>query len=164
MFNPASKFAAAAFLFAFLAGCGGSQSSSFTPGGAVVHNPNQYKPLDKELVAQSNTITVYSTPETARRVMKRQPDQTVNEENGVVTQYYKSDDSPNAERLRLRYANGHLIGKEIVPPTSVNTDPVLNSTNTLGNTPYDTTSNPADNANAALNNRFNSQINASNKR
>src|SRR5204863_663852 len=99
----------------WVCGCGSQTHSSFG-GVAPARKPNQYKAQDADLVQTSNKIPVYSTPDSAKRVMRRPPDQTINEENGVVTQYYNSDDTPNAERLRLRYANGHLIGKEIIPP------------------------------------------------
>src|SRR5947207_7966343 len=109
--SKANWIAAAALALAvpWLAGCG-SQSHSTLGTNTAVRKPNQYKAQDDQLVQNSNKISVYSTPDNARRVMKRQPDQTVNEDSGVITQYYNSDDTPNAERLRLRYSNGHLIG------------------------------------------------------
>jgi hypothetical protein len=133
-----------------LSGCGSSQTTSSVTsgGGGVVRKANTYKAQDAQLIERANNITVYSTPDTVRRVMHRQPDQTVDEANGVVTQYYNSDDSPTAERLRLRYANGHLIGKEIMPP-DVNAS--ANGPSVYGA-----------NTTAAFNADFNSKLNASN--
>ena len=166
-----------------VAGCGSSHSSSSSGGGgaaSVTHQPDQYKPLDTQLVDHSNNIQVYSSPENAKRVMHRAPDKVVDEGNGVETQYYNADSSPNADRLRLRYQNGRLIGKDIIPP-NVNADPTVSSTtsysipksndaNYIDLREYDTRNKTAkpklnnasatDNANAAFNNDFNAKLNS----
>ena len=120
MFCFKTHFAPAAallFLSALLTGCGKSnQSTDSVGGGAQSLRKSNYKAQDAQLVQGSNNIPVYSTPDNARRALRRSPDQTVNEGNGTVTQYYNSDQSnANSERLRLRYADNRLIGKEIVP-------------------------------------------------
>jgi hypothetical protein len=156
-----SALAAAALVIALpwlASGCGSKSHSSF--GGVnPARKPNQYKAQDTELVQASNKIPVYSSPDNARRAMKRQPDQTVSEENGVITQYYNSDDTANAERLRLRYSNNRLIGKEILPPdpnTGSSNGVQVYGSNNVGGT-FNAT--PADNANSKFNNDFNSKLN-----
>lgn len=140
-----------------IAGGCGSQPHSTLGVNSAVRKPNQYKAQDDQLVTNSNKIAVYSTPDGARRVMKRQPDQTVTEENGVITQYYNSDDTPNAERLRLRYSNGHLIGKEIIPPDPNTKGIQVYGANNINNGSLNT-STPAESANARFNNDFNSKL------
>ncbi len=165
-----------------VAGCGSSQSSSSASGdgggAASVTRQPDYKPLDTQLVERSNNIQVYSSPESAKRVMRRAPDSVVDEGNGVEAQYYNADGSPNADRLRLRYQNGRLIGKEIIPP-NVNADPSVkssssyaipksNDANYIDLREYDTRNktarprlNPAagTDANAEFNNDFNAKLN-----
>ena len=116
-----SKILAIAMLsvaVAALSGCGkGNQSSdTVSSGGASTLRKSNYKANDKQLVQGSNNIPVYSTPDSARKALRRAPDQTVDEGGGVVTQYYNSDQTnANSERLKLRYSQNRLIGKEIVP-------------------------------------------------
>jgi len=158
-----SVLALVVFAWTLVCGCG---QTTHSLGSAPVRNrSNQYKGQDAELVQASNKIPVYSSPESARRALNRQPDQTITDDNGVVTQYYKSDDTPNAERLRLRYSNNRLIGKEIIPP-----DPNVAS-NTNGNVQVYGSNNmgtfsatPQDTANARFNNDFNSKLNTNNVR
>jgi hypothetical protein len=93
--------------------------------------------------------------------MGRDPDQIVNEPNGTVTQYYSGDGSATSERLRLRYSDGHLIGKEIVPP-DVNGTTAPVTRNVLSEKDYGGDAGlPAAHldANAAQNANFNAQLN-----
>jgi hypothetical protein len=150
----------------WLAGCGSQKQSSFG-STAAVKKPNQYKAQDEQLIQSSNKIAVYSTPDSARRVLKRQPDQTSTDDSGVVTQYYNSDDTPNAERLRLRYSNGHLIGKEIIPPDPNTRGIQVYGANNVGTNAAKNTYSanpPSENANAQFNNDFNSKLNTTTTR
>ena len=101
-----------------VSGCGSTQKSSFSSSGgsAAERNPNEYRAQDAQLIERSNSVAVYSSPEKAKRAIGRQPDNVVDEGNGVETHYYNADSMPTSERLRLRYSGGRLIGKEIVPP------------------------------------------------
>lgn len=178
-----------------LSGCGKSkQSTDSVGGGAQTLRKSNYKAQDTQLVQGSNNIPVYSTPDSARRALRRTPDQTVDDGKGVVTQYYNGDQgNANSERLRLRYADNRLIGKEIVPGEGVSADAQVSNTgkvnvqgletsnapaNTAGKSSYGTSNyygppatgaaarngTATERANAAANNDFNARLNTPQQR
>jgi len=146
-------------LLVLLAGCKTKQKD-VSRSAPITRKSNAYHPMDKELVQHSNTIPVYSTPDSAKRVLGRQPDSVVTENNGTQTHYYSGDGTNNSERLRLHYSGGHLIGKEVVPPDVNNAAPAVSRT--LSPKEYgDTAGLPAAplDPNAATNANFNQQLN-----
>lgn len=167
------------------AGCGSTSQSSAGVGRAATVKKSSYKAQDAQLTRSSNNIPVYSTPDSATRAMRRAPDETVNNGNGQVTQYYDSEQNGNRERLKLNYQNGRLVGKQIVPadgqggdPTTVNTSNRVNvqgltdpnqqpAPNSYGTSNYYTNQNnsdtlrngsSSDRQNARVNDSFNQQL------
>lgn len=128
--NIFARLSLCAGLTLALTGCGKNNQSSDSvgSGGATIRKP-VHKATDTQLVKGSNDVPVYSTPDSARKAMRRNPDQTVDEGNGVTAQYYNGDQTnANSERLRLRYAQNRLIGKEIVPADSSASAPAVINT------------------------------------
>lgn len=148
----------------FLSGCGSTPKSS-VGGGVVERNPNEYRAQDEQLIQRSNNVPVYTSPEKAKRAMGRQPDDVVDEGNGVETHYYNADGTPTSERLRMRFSGGRLIGKEILPPDA-NGDAAKSKT-TKSNIPTSNDANYIDlreydpkNPKATNNNDINARLNA----
>ncbi len=161
-----------------IAGCGKAEHSHLG-GGSVAKKDPGYKAQDQELITRSNSIPVYSSPDNARRAMRRQPDDIVKDGNGNDTLVFNADSTPNSEQLRLKYQNGRLIGKEIVPPdanadsrsvaASRSTIPQSNDANYIDMKEYNPKASktkavapttPSDSANASLNEDFNAKLNA----
>jgi len=132
-FIRAIAFTTACVALMLSSGCGkGSQSSAGVTSSRTLNKSPKYKAQDAQLVQGSNNIQSNSTPDGARRAMRRAPDETV-VENGRVVQYYNSDAAAGrSERLKLSYDNGRLINKEIVPADGGISDPTVVNTSSSG--------------------------------
>ena len=106
-----------AVALAWVPGCGTNPPASH-PAVQFGETKRKTKPapvpqFDRTTVELIQRLPVNSTPADAKRVLGRQPDKT--EDDGDNTTAYYCLNRTTRETLRLRYCEGRLIGKELVP-------------------------------------------------